>query len=173
MSKYHLAKLIEMAGSIKTRKRVQKVVYLLQVAGLDLGVNFRLHHFGPYSADVASLLDDMSSQGILLENRHANMAGWQSEYGLSDQAKQTLREFDETARGQELARKLTPFEPQIRRLLAVDDLWELELGATIAYFYEKERDWGKAVEDACKFKSVPTDVPKTLQALALAQELAA
>ena len=173
MSKYYLAKLIEMAGTMKTRKRVQKVVYLLQVAGLDLGLNFRLHNFGPYSAEVASLLDDMSSEGILLENRHVNMAGWQSEYGLSDQAKQTLREFDQTARGQELAGELARFEPQIRRLLAVGELWELELGATIAYVYEKEGSWDKAVEAACKFKSVPTDVPKTLQALALAKELAA
>lgn len=173
MNKYHLAKLIEMAGSIKTRKRVQKVAYLLQIAGLDLGVKFRLHHFGPYSAEVASLLDEMSSQGILVENRQANRAGWQSEYHLSDQAQQTLREFDKTAKGKELAGELVPFESRIYRLLAVDDLWELELGATIAYFYEKERNWDSAVAHACKFKSVPANVPKTLHALSLAKELAA
>jgi len=172
MNKYQLAKLIAIAGKVHTRKRVQKIVFLLQAAGLDLGVSFRLHHFGPYSTEVASLLDEMSRQGILREERYANVVGWQSEYSLSDDAKRSLVEFEETSKGGALADQFKRHEGQLQRLLGVTDLWELELGATIAYFQKKHGDWNKAVQEACKFKNVSADATKTEQAFALARELA-
>lgn len=173
MTKYQLAKLVELAGRISTRKRVQKTLYLLQAAGFDLGITFRLHHYGPYSAEVAALLDEMSQQdgGVLREQRNANLAGWQSEYTLSEEGQRILVEFESTPRGKAALLQFEEYTPQIRRLLNVDDLWELELGATIACFHDKEEDWGKAVQGACKFKNVPPDAPKTAQALLLAQEL--
>ena len=44
MKRYQLAKLIEWSGeSLKTRKRLQKVVYLLQAAGCPLDADYTLH----------------------------------------------------------------------------------------------------------------------------------
>ena len=171
MTKYQLAKLVALAGEMRTRKRVQKIVYLLQAAGLDFRAAFRLHHFGPYSAEVASLLDGMSRQGILEERRYANVAGWQSEYRLSREATVSLSEFEKTPKGRAAATQFEQFQAPVRRLLDVSDLWELELGATIAYFHEKHGDWEKAVQEACKFKNVRADAAKTQESLALAQEL--
>ena len=37
MTKYQLAKLIQFVGNLETRKRMQKVVYLLQSAGCPFG----------------------------------------------------------------------------------------------------------------------------------------
>jgi uncharacterized protein YwgA len=171
MNRYQLAKLIAIAGKVHARKRVQKIVFLLQAAGLDFGATFRLHHFGPYSTEVASLLDEMSRQGILEEERYANVVGWQSEYSLTDDAKRSLAEFEETPKGRASAAQFREHERQLCRLLDVADLWELELGATIAYFRKKHGDWRKAVDEACKFKNVRPDAAKTEQALALAREL--
>jgi hypothetical protein len=36
MNRYQLAKIVDWAGTLETRKRMQKVVYLLQVAGCPL-----------------------------------------------------------------------------------------------------------------------------------------
>ena len=171
MNKYQLVKVIAIAEKVHTRKRVQKVVFLLQAAGLDFGATFRLHHFGPYSAEVASSLDEMSRLGVLEEQRYANVVGWQSEYSLSTDAKRSLVEFEETEKGRASAAQVDKFKRQLHRLLDVADLWELELGSTIAYFHRKYSDWEKAVQEACRFKNVRSDIPKTQQALALAREL--
>jgi uncharacterized protein YwgA len=51
MTRYQLAKLVEWAGTLRTRKRLQKVVFMLQAAGCPFDDGFGLHHFGPYSSD--------------------------------------------------------------------------------------------------------------------------
>ena len=55
MDRYQLATLSSWAGErgIQGRKRLQKVVFLLQAAGCPLSSHFTLHHYGPYSRDVA------------------------------------------------------------------------------------------------------------------------
>ena len=171
MNKYQMAKLVSVAGTIQTRKRVQKIVYLLQAAGLDLGANFRLHHFGPYSSEVAGLLNQMSRDEILAEEKQRNAAGWQSSYSLTEHGKSSITAFEKTPAGQRHMEDFKKIEPQLRKLLKVTNLWELELGATIAYFYAKLQDWDKAVEEACSFKDVRPDAPNTRQALATARGL--
>lgn len=50
-----LRKLVEVAGELEGRVRVQKTLYLLQCLGATevSGVPFRYHHYGPYSELVA------------------------------------------------------------------------------------------------------------------------
>ena len=59
MNRYQLAKLVEWAGCLHTRKRLQKLVYMLQSAGCPLEAEFTLHHYGPYSQEIAGLSDAM------------------------------------------------------------------------------------------------------------------
>lgn len=59
MNRLQLATLLSWADdqSIQGRKRLQKVVYFLQYAGCPLDCRYTLHHFGPYSRDVADACD--------------------------------------------------------------------------------------------------------------------
>src|SRR5690349_2175915 len=41
-------------GRIVGRTRLQKITYLLEVAGLGEGFSFEYRHYGPYSEDLAS-----------------------------------------------------------------------------------------------------------------------
>lgn len=55
----HMKKLVEVLASIGAnrkpgKKMVQKLLYLMERKGLELGLNYRIHFFGPYS----SILDD-------------------------------------------------------------------------------------------------------------------
>ena len=55
-------------GKLVGKTRLQKVAYLLDACGLKSGVDYEYHHFGPYSAeiasaaDVAEILDRLSSE---------------------------------------------------------------------------------------------------------------
>ena len=170
MTKYQLAKLVEWAGRLKTRKRLQKVVYLLQAAGCDLGADFRLHYYGPYSEEVASVTDDLVRKNFLSEQPQGNVAGMQYEYALTDLAKDQLAEAESRTGGKKAAEAMAPFEQLARKLLR-KDLKELEVAATIAYFKRKEANWQKAVESACRFKSLPAESSVVRTATELAKAI--
>ncbi len=171
MTAYQLIKLVSMAGTLRTRKRLQKVVYLLQESGMDFDAAFRLHHYGPYSSDVADLLNQMSNEGILVQDVEANQAGSQYEYSLDDEWKAKLDAFEEGSTGQCEKR---PFDDQadiIHKLLD-NNLWQLELGSTTAYFRrQKEESWENAFTHACQFKNVSPEDPTSITALNFAKDI--
>jgi uncharacterized protein YwgA len=150
MNRLQLAQLVEWAGEVKTRKRLQKVVYLLQAAGCPLEIDFTLHHYGPYSHELAALTDQMVSADLLVESSSRNvMLGQSYEYKLSTVAQEQLHAFagDDPA-------GLADFKDLAERLLNEPSLHKLEYAATIAYFRMQGREWPEAVAAAAKFKNL-------------------
>lgn len=47
------------------KKAVQKIVYLIEEAGEDLGYDYGIHFYGPYSAELDYELQDLNARGIL------------------------------------------------------------------------------------------------------------
>jgi hypothetical protein len=172
MTKYQLAKLVALAGGLSSRKRVQKIVCLLQVAGMDFNLDFRLHHYGPYSAELAALLDEATQSGILFEEEQKNSVGTQYNYQLSPASERALDQLEKEA-GNAIQGQLKSFESfkdQIAVLVGVEKLWILELGSTIAHYYSKSRDWGISMESACEFKKVSAQATDSQAALHLAKQ---
>lgn len=52
-------------GKLVGKTRLQKVAYLLDACGLQSGLDYDYHHFGPYSAEVASAADIAEMLGRL------------------------------------------------------------------------------------------------------------
>jgi len=163
MTKYQLAKIIALAGRVEGRKRLQKTVYLLQVAGGDLDVDFILHLYGPYSHDLAYLVDCMVGQELLVEQA----TGVQFNYRLSKGAKTELEQFEATPKGKAASKKLSAQKGLLARLLKTE-LLTLELASTVAFFFKQSGDWRRAVEDTSAFKNVRADSPPMKNAHELA-----
>lgn len=168
MTRYQLAKLLQWAGKLRTRKRLQKIAYLLQAAGCPLGDEFGLHHFGPYSKDVAERTDEMTKLGLLEEERVGNVAGQQYNYKLTENAEARLVTLEATPQGQALARELAPYEARAKELLG-KDVRDLEVAATIAFFRKQGSDWREAVTQACNFKGLKPQDERVQRAEALAR----
>lgn len=47
------------------KKTVQKMVYLIEEAGEDLGFEYSIHFYGPYSAELDYEIQELSARGIL------------------------------------------------------------------------------------------------------------
>lgn len=150
MNRLQLATLLSWAGEngLQGRKRLQKVVFFLQEAGCPLDCDYTLHHFGPYSRDVADRSDEMVAAGLLDENVEVINGLTQYSYTLSpairtsvltgpDHAMDSFREI-----GSEL---MDPTRTH---------LWWLELGSTILFIYRQTGDWDHAFSRACEFKKV-------------------
>jgi len=165
MNRLQLATLLSWAGDagLQGRKRLQKVVFFLQEAGCPLDCKYTLHHFGPYSRDVADRCDEMVAARLIDETVEPQNGVTQYAYSLKPATQALLANKQD--------RNLEPFEELGKRLID-EKLWLLELGSTILLFYSQCPDWEKALNKACAFKKVdPNDWIR--KALALAQQVKA
>ena len=62
-------------GRIVGRTRLQKVAYLLSIAGLEEGLPFTYKHYGPYSEDLASAARDARLTRFNARDRGAGVLG--------------------------------------------------------------------------------------------------
>src|SRR6185312_6778282 len=154
MTRYQLAKIVDWAGTLQSRKRMQKVAFLLQTKGCPIDADFNLHHYGPYSQEVSRLSNEMVQAKMLEEWSVPNMAGQQYSYKVSDDARLRVAEFEAHPDGSLQAQQMAPFEDLARELLQMD-LRELEIASTIVFFRNQGHDWHVAVEKTCQFKGLP------------------
>lgn len=160
MNRLQLATLLSWAGDagVKGRKRLQKVVYFLQQAGCPLGCQYRLHHFGPYSMDVADICDEMVAADLVEEEQ----TGSQYNYKLATKTRDLLK----NAASEEMSDFRTLGEKLISK-----DLWNLELGSTILLYHDQEGDWDEAFKQACSFKNVNVENESSQKAFELAKSV--
>jgi len=108
-------------GELVGRTRLQKIGYLLELAGLGAGFDFEYRHYGPYSEDLATGIGIAAAFGTVEEvERRADWGGVYSIFSTS--------------------RRTSPASPRtefIRHAKAIDAI-ELELAATAAYLYAAE-----------------------------------
>lgn len=65
----HLARLISVCREVTGRKKLQKIVHLLQAAGHheDFGYEFGYLHYGPYAHGVKHDLESLNEEGLVIE----------------------------------------------------------------------------------------------------------
>lgn len=164
MNRLQLATLLSWAGGpgLQGRKRLQKVVYFLQQAGCPLDCRYTLHHFGPYSRDVADACDEMVAADLVEECASQEPWGTQYSYKLAPKTQELLNQVDDDP--------MQPFRDLGTELIS-ENLWSLELGSTILFFYERSRDWDEAFRGACDYKNVDFGTIENKNALELAQRV--
>jgi uncharacterized protein YwgA len=174
MDRYQLAKLVqwagETAGQLEGRKRMQKVVFLLQCAGCPFEAEYTLHHYGPYSSELAQLTDEMVQVGLLQENSATYSIGQQFTYQVNAPTVESLTRFEQTEPGKAAKSQLADYEQLAKEFLALD-VYVLEYAATIAYFNSKGFDWDAAFQQTCSFKQLTPDSPNAKSALSLAHKV--
>ena len=169
MYRYQLAKIVEWAGTVDTRKRMQKIVYLLQVKGCPLEAEYTLHHYGPYSQDVARLTDEMVRDSLLIEKAESNPIGQQYSYQVAEDVPQKMTAFEETLLGRTVADQMKPFKSLALDLVRAS-LKDLEFASTIVFFRKQGHLWPNAIKKMCEFKKLPQDSPYVMQANQLARQ---
>lgn len=74
-SVFEVAELIRRMGRIEGRKRLQKIVYLLQQSGFPFREAFEYGHYGPYSTELADELEMLEMNELVRASTTATMAG--------------------------------------------------------------------------------------------------
>lgn len=150
---YWLAKLIGSVSEVDSRKRLQKSIYLLQLAGCPLKCEYILHYYGPYSFELANLIDQLDGANLIKETpEQIGSSVLRYKAKITEKGKESLEKFEKTPSGADLESKIKKFLPLFQQLNQ-ENLWVLELAATIAFFHRT--DWSEAQKQAAKFKNVP------------------
>jgi len=168
MKDYWLSKLISSVEKVDSRKRLQKSIYLLQRADCPLKCDYLLHYYGPYSFELADLIDQLKGAEIIKES--ADLTGYGNRRYISQIAGKgihVLGEFEKSKTGKDLYAQIERFIPLFQELNK-EDLWILELGATIAYYYEG--NWQDAQAQTAGFKKIRKNDRNLLKATNLAKE---
>ncbi len=153
MDRYQLAKIIGWAGTLRSRKRMQKLIFLLKAAGCPLDADYELHNYGPYPFDVARLTDELTREGLLKEEAEGHPPGERYNYSLPHQTKQQMTEYEESIRGSENARCMDEFAA-LARIMCETELEELEISSIIVYFRQRGHDWAEAIARTCTFRDL-------------------
>lgn len=169
MKDYWLAKLISCVHEVDSRKRLQKAVYLLQLKGSPLACDYILHYYGPYSFELASLIDQLNGAGIVKETPEPLASGVvRYRSAVTESGRKALAKFEQTDKGRQLCAEMKPFIGQFEELNRQDP-WVLELAATVAFYHEG--DWSEAQRRTASFKKVRLNDRELKQAVELARKL--
>jgi uncharacterized protein YwgA len=168
VTNYQLVKIIEVAGGVRSRKKLQKVIHLLRAGGCPLDVSFRLHYYGPYSSALAEQLDRLAGTGVLEETVEETQLGKQFSYALTDKTRQQLAQYETTPAGRAAQENLTPHFDRMRQLIKTPPR-VLELASTLAEYYAHERNWDAALRETADFKAEPPNSANMNEAKQLAQ----
>ncbi len=169
MERVQLARLVQWSVKLRGRKRLQKVVCLLREAGCQMNTEFFLHHYGPYSRDVAEACDALAAAGLLEESTSQNPAGVEYAYELTDRAGELLQQAAQHPKLGPALAELERFQPLAQRLLS-EDVATLELASTIAFMHRTHQDWHTSAQKACEFKKVDPASQSARDAAMLARE---
>lgn len=168
MKDYWLAKLICSVERVDSRKRLQKSVYLLQRAGCPLKCDYLLHYYGPYSFELAGLIDQLEGANIIQETEEQLGTGvLRYKSVITEKGRNVLDSFEKTKTGEEARRQIEPFIERFKDLTGVNP-WVLELGATVGYYYEG--NWEDARAQTAEFKKIRKNDRQLSEATELAKK---
>jgi uncharacterized protein YwgA len=124
-----LLQLINTLGIIEGRKRLQKMVHILQELGAEFHERFQYSFYGMYSLQLKSEIDILRGEELIEEYRVTNSVGIRGTSNLSE----LLKEFDlsDPPVWADRARHLNQLSPSV-----------LEGASTILYLWHTEADEG-------------------------------
>jgi uncharacterized protein YwgA len=116
-------------GEIVGRTRLQKLAYILELAGVGEGFVFEYRHFGPYCESLAIATKEAGALGKLTEEEH--LASWGGFFSIFRTDKKRIAPH--------------PSRIQLASIAKSADPVELELAATAAYLYKhgETNPWGE------------------------------
>ena len=114
MSLLDVAKLVQICRKIESRKKLQKLVYILQQMGNPFHQQFEYLHYGPYSSDLKREIDQLVEAGLIQEESTQAHIFSQYNYGPTANLSDLLRNFggEEKPSWAELATDLNRESPQ-------------------------------------------------------------
>ena len=123
-----LLKFFKAAKEVQGRKKLQKMIYLLQVKGYPFNQKFDYHYYGPYSGELADQVALLVESGRIKERTETTFSGYQTYNYVYNEGNQEVWPNDAN-----LDREFVGDVHRLNELEARD----LELFATVAFLLQE------------------------------------
>lgn len=91
-TKYAVLNIFDEMGELKGRKRLQKIVHLLEHKGIAMNFRFNYHHYGPYSSDLQGETNELVDEGFLYEFQENGTYN----YKITEKGTEFIRKLEES-----------------------------------------------------------------------------
>ncbi|SDH89546.1 hypothetical protein SAMN05192534_11445 [Alteribacillus persepolensis] len=88
--------LLNDAGEIVGRKKLQKIVYIGKKMNLPLQEKYTFHIYGPYSEELTLRIEELCSLGLVTEIKEEKAGYYQYRYTLTENGESFLEKFPMT-----------------------------------------------------------------------------
>lgn len=112
------------------RKKLQKIIYILQSSGIPFEEKYQFHFYGPYSEELSLRIEELSNLGLISEKKEEKSNYVQYRYEITPEGEVFLEQIPVDM--PDLKEKLD--------LLVGESSRFLELVATMLYFRELSRE---------------------------------
>lgn len=141
-NEYALVLLLNSVSKIVGRKRLQKVVYLLQQTGVPFTEKFSYHHYGPYSSELQAEIDRLVDYQLVSET--CNNACYT--YEITEEGIKFLETYQKV-----VGEKFSLPQEIVMRLMNTNTQ-VLEMASTYAYLLEMGYKQKEALAKALELK---------------------
>lgn len=122
-----IASLFRQAGEIAGRKKLQKIIYILQKLGYPFQEKFHFHFYGPYSDELSLRIEELCNLGFLNEVKEDKGSYFKYRYELTESGRSFLSHYriDMPGIGRYVARlnqQHSKFLELVSTILYFDDL---------------------------------------------------
>lgn len=169
---FYLLRLFQGVKEVVGRKRLQKLVFLLQNEGLPMGQTFIFHYYGPYSPSLAAEVEALKqpSLGLLKEESTSTRSGaTEYHYRLQKSGVKLLKDFSKNSDFSEDIACTQRFVDRFAELAVVNPR-TLELASTIVYWMQKGYSETEAAEKTAKLKRAKPEGTPFKKATSIARE---
>ncbi|WP_174616440.1 YwgA family protein [Virgibacillus ihumii] len=151
-----LMQFFSVAQDISGRKKMQKMIYILQQCHVPFEEKYQFHFYGPYSEELSLRVEELCNLGFIAEEKEDRSNYFQYNYTITDDGKAFLNQFmmdmpDMARQVVLLKEKSSRFLELVSTMLFFNDLPHVQLIEKIHTVKPKQKYTDEEINDAQLF----------------------
>ena len=151
-----LMQFFQVASEVTGRKKLQKMIYILQKCKVPFEEKYHFHFYGPYSEELTLRVEELCNLGFLKEEREDKSSYFQYHYHITNDGEGFLKQFsldmpDITGKVELLKSQSSRFLELVSTLLYFDDLSDGERVEKVHKVKPKQKFTPLEIEEALTF----------------------
>ncbi|GGB34980.1 hypothetical protein GCM10011409_10550 [Lentibacillus populi] len=151
-----LMQFFSIAKEVTGRKKLQKMIYILQKNNVPFAEKYQFHFYGPYSEELSLRIEELTNLGFISEEREEKSNYYQYHYQITGDGREFLNQFtldmpDFTLMVERLNTKSSRFLELVSTMLYFDDLPRNEIAEKVHVVKPKQNYTDEELKEAWMF----------------------
>lgn len=151
-----LMQFFSVANEVTGRKKLQKMIYILQKCDVPFEEKYQFHFYGPYSEELSLRTEELCNLGFITEEKEDKSNYFQYYYKITNDGQDFLSQFkldmpDFTEKVGLLKEKSSRFLELVSTMLYFDDLTEADMVEKIHTVKPKQKYTNDEIDEARLF----------------------